>query len=147
MIVCGVWQSKIIIKKPGEYHDRVTAAIIQHKGKILIARRPEGDPLAGKWEFPGGKIEPGEAPAECLRREIKEELGIEISVGEFFADSIYYYPAKIIRLQAFRATWMSGRIELRSHDAIEWVTTKDLKKFDFAPADIPFINNLQSGNA
>ncbi|WP_371372773.1 8-oxo-dGTP diphosphatase MutT [Sporomusa aerivorans] len=124
----------------------VTAAIIQHKENILIARRPPGDPLAGKWEFPGGKIEPGETPEECLRREIKEELSIGIVVGDFFAESIYNYPAKTIRLYAFWSAWLSGEIELRSHDTVEWVNIEDLKKFDFAPADIPFINKLQ-GNS
>ena len=121
----------------------VTAAIIQHNGKILIARRPEGDPLAGKWEFPGGKFEQGETPAECLRREIKEELGISILVGDFFADSIYTYPAKTVHLQAYFATWISGEIEIHSHDAIAWAVPADLQQFDFAPADIPFVNKLQ----
>ncbi len=127
----------------GETMLEVTAAIIHHNGKILIARRPAGDPLAGKWEFPGGKIEQGETPAECLQREIKEELGITILVGDFFADSIYAYPAKTVHLQAYFAAWSSGEIELRSHDAIAWATPADLKQFDFAPADIPFVNKLQ----
>lgn len=120
----------------------VTAAIIQHKGKILIARRPAGDMLAGKWEFPGGKLEPNETPKDCLRREIKEELDIEIIVGNFFMDSIYNYPTKTIHLAAYWSTWMSGQIELRSHDAIEWVDSTKLACFDFAPADVPFVKKM-----
>ncbi|MBP2635494.1 MAG: ADP-ribose pyrophosphatase [Firmicutes bacterium] len=121
----------------------VTAAIIQDKGKILIARRPIGDKLAGKWEFPGGKIEVGETPEECLRREIKEELNIKISVGHFFAESIYEYPNRTIQLKAYWCTWLSGEIELNSHDAIEWVEFASLSDYDFAPADLLFVDKLR----
>lgn len=124
----------------------VTAAIIQNKGKILIARRPPKDKLAGKWEFPGGKIELGETPEECLRREIKEELNIEILVRDFFADSTYKYPNRTIHLQAYWCNWISGKIELHSHDLIEWVDIANLKQFDFAPADVPFIDKLRGNN-
>ncbi len=124
----------------------VTAAIIQHEGKVLIARRPAGDPLAGEWEFPGGKIEPGETPQECLRREIKEELSIDISVGDYFSDSIYHYPTKTIHLAAYWSTWIKGEIELRSHDAVEWISISNLNQFNFAPADVPFINKLRGIN-
>lgn len=122
----------------------VTAAIIQSKGKILIARRPFGDKLADKWEFPGGKVEQGETPEECLRREIKEELNIEIMVGDYFATSIYTYPDKTIQLEAYWCTWLSGEIEFHSHDAIKWVDIDSLKDYDFAPADLSFIDKLQA---
>lgn len=124
----------------------VTAAIIKNNGKILIARRPIGDTLAGKWEFPGGKIESGETPQECLHREIKEELNIDILVGDYFSDSIYHYPTKTVHLSAYWSTWIKGDIELRSHDAVEWVSIPNLEQFDFAPADLPFINKLRSIN-
>ena len=124
----------------------VTAAIIQDKGIILIARRPLGDKLAGKWEFPGGKIEAEETPKECLKREIKEELNIEISVGDFFAESIYEYPNRTIQLKAYWCTWLSGEIELDSHDAIEWVEIASLGDYDFAPADLPFVDKLRGDN-
>lgn len=122
---------------------KVTAAVIQVKGKILIARRPIRDKLAGKWEFPGGKIEVGETPEECLRREIKEELNIEISVGDFFEESIYEYPNRTIQLKAYWCTWLSGEIELNSHDTIEWVDIACLSDYDFAPADLPFVDKLR----
>ena len=69
----------------------VTAAIITNDDKILIAQRGKDENLAGKWEFPGGKIEKGETPQQCLKREIQEELELNIEVGEFFGESIYTY--------------------------------------------------------
>ena len=66
---------------------QVAAAIIEKDGKILIAKRKKGSSLAGKWEFPGGKIEPGESPEECLKREMKEEFDIEALAGDFFCSS------------------------------------------------------------
>ncbi len=71
---------------------RVTAAIIVKKNHIFLAQRPAGDPLAGKWEFPGGSIEPGETPEQCLTRELCEEFGIRATVGRFFCESRYSYP-------------------------------------------------------
>ncbi|MBP2636553.1 MAG: ADP-ribose pyrophosphatase [Firmicutes bacterium] len=121
----------------------VIAAVIQDKGTILIARRPIGDKLAGKWEFPGGKVEVGETPEECLRREIKEEVNIEISVSDFFGESIYEYPNRTIQLKAYWCTWLSGEIELNSHDTIEWVDIACLSDYDFAPADLPFVDKLR----
>jgi 8-oxo-dGTP diphosphatase len=125
----------------------VTAAIIQNKGKLLIARRPAGDMLAGRWEFPGGKVEVGETPEECLCREIKEELNMEITIVQYFSDNIYNFPTKTIHLNAYLCTWISGEIELRSHDAIKWVATASLKDYDFAPADLSFVHKLQQLSA
>ena len=71
---------------------KVTAAVIEKDGKILIARRKRDDSQAGKWEFPGGKLEAGETPEACLKRELREELGIETEVGAFFCSSRFVYP-------------------------------------------------------
>ena len=79
----------------------VTAAIIQREGLILAARRKQGSHMAGYWEFPGGKIEPGETPEECLQRELKEELSIESKIGPFFEESCYDYGTKQIRLLSY----------------------------------------------
>lgn len=121
----------------------VTAAIIIKDGKILIAQRGKNEKLAGKWELPGGKIEKGETPQECLKREIIEELNIEIEVGDFFGESIYKYSNGEIRLLTYFARILKGKIELSVHDQVKWVTTRELDEFDFSPADIPLIERLK----
>ena len=121
----------------------VTAAIIIDKNKILIAQRGANEKLAGKWEFPGGKIELGETPQECLKREIKEELEVDIAVGNYLGESIYTYPNGEIKLIAYFATILDGDIKLLVHDKVEWITISQIDKYDFAPADIPFIEKLK----
>jgi 8-oxo-dGTP diphosphatase len=86
----------------------VTAAILVKDGKILIAKRKSSDKIPDKWEFPGGKLEAGETPRECLKREIQEEFGIDVSVGEFLGESMYHYDLGPIRLLAYRAWWKGG---------------------------------------
>ncbi|MCX5831617.1 MAG: (deoxy)nucleoside triphosphate pyrophosphohydrolase [Deltaproteobacteria bacterium] len=121
---------------------KVTAAILVHNGKILIAKRKKNDPLKGKWEFPGGTVEYGETPEKCLRREIKEELDIDIDVGEFFGESIYQYDYGSIQLLAYRAYWITGEIGLMEHDDYEWVHIDRLNQYDLAPADIPLAEKI-----
>ncbi|MHB8127162.1 MAG: (deoxy)nucleoside triphosphate pyrophosphohydrolase [Desulfitobacteriaceae bacterium] len=87
---------------------QVTAAIILKDNKVLIAQRAPDDKFANKWEFPGGKIDPGETPLECLKREIREELDVDIEVLDFFAESIYIYTSGTIKLMAFWCNWISG---------------------------------------
>ncbi len=82
----------------------VTCAIIEKEGKILIARRAIDQKLAGKWEFPGGKIEDGESPEECLKRELEEEFVIQTDVGEFITSNKHHYDHISIELLAFHAT-------------------------------------------
>lgn len=121
---------------------QVTAAIIRKGSKILIARRAPNQHLAGYWEFPGGKIEEGETPQECLKRELEEELGIVVNVGTFFMENEHHYEDKIILLQAYECDHISGDILLNAHDQIEWVEPSEFVNFGFAPADIPFIKAL-----
>lgn len=121
----------------------VTAAIIINNGLILISQRANNQKLAGKWEFPGGKIEPGEIPEECLKREIKEELGINIEVDEFFDKSVYRYDTGEIKLLAYKAQWIEGEYKLTAHSQMKWVEPCELENYDFAPADIPFIKRLK----
>jgi len=125
---------------------RVTAAILIHRNKILIARRKDNDPLAGKWEFPGGKIEQNETPEQCLIREMKEEFGIDVVVGEFIGDSMCRYESKIIQLLGYCAVWTGGEFSLNAHAEYKWVSPEQLPDFDFAPADINFVNKLQQEN-
>lgn len=122
----------------------VTAAILLIGNKVLIAQRAPGENLAGKWEFPGGKIEPEETPQECLKREIKEELTVDIEVLEFFRESIYEYNFGVIKLMAFWCRWLSGDFTLKVHSQIKWVDSEELDLYNFAPADIPIVENLKT---
>lgn len=124
---------------------RVTAAILIKEGHILIAKRRQGKHLAGKWEFPGGKIEPGETPEECLAREMKEELGIVVKVEDFMAKSIYEYDRGVVELLAYRVNWVSGELQLLDHDETKWIGTTELSSIDFAPADIPLVKEIFGG--
>ena len=123
----------------------VTAAILAKDGKILIARRPASSRLANKWEFPGGKIEAGETPEACLARELKEELDIEVSIGAFLGESVYHYRHGSIRLLAYQTYWDTGEIDPKDHDEIKWVSVAELDCYEFAPADVPFVQRLRDG--
>jgi mutator protein MutT len=121
----------------------VTAAIIEKNGLILAARRKAGSHLAGYWEFPGGKIEANETKKECLSRELWEEFGIKCVVGDFFAESIFDYQTKIIRLLSYRVQHLSGTFQCRDHDQIVWLPVHKLHCLKWAPADIPLVKKLQ----
>lgn len=122
----------------------VTAAVISKNGLVLIARRAKGKHLEGFWEFPGGKLEPGENPEECLAREIREELKVDIVVEAFLMESIYDYGDKVVRLFAYDAKHASGQFELIEHDSILWVSPQELSNFKLAPADVPIAEFLES---
>ena len=122
----------------------VTAAIWLENGRVLIARRRPGVSHAGLWEFPGGKVRPGETPEQCLQREIQEELGVEIAVGKFFGESIYADEAKTIRLLAYRVSGISAEISLNDHAELAWVAMADLGGYRFCPADVSLVSKLQS---
>lgn len=122
----------------------VTAAIIEKEGRILAARKKTGLHLAGYWEFPGGKVERDETPEECLQRELTEEFGITSEIGCFLAESIYDYGSKIIRLMGYHAQHISGEFRLTDHDEIRWLPAKELDSLIWAPADIPFVDLLQT---
>ncbi|WP_223546824.1 8-oxo-dGTP diphosphatase MutT [Priestia aryabhattai] len=119
------------------------AAIIKEKDQILIAQRNSKDPLAGKWEFPGGKLETGETPEECLVREIREELQVEVEIGSFYDDNVYGFKDQAIHLLFYWAETMNGEVTPVVHDDVKWITIKELARFDFAPADIPIVKRLQ----
>ena len=124
---------------------RVTAAILEKNGKTLIAKRKTGDELfAGLWEFPGGKVEEGETPEECMARELKEELDIEVEVGELITSNKHKYPHGIFELLAYRVKHVSGEMVLNDHEEIKWVTADEMSNFEFPPADLPIIKKIQT---
>ncbi len=127
-----------------EYPILVTAAIIEDKGKFLITQRPDdGRHKAGKWEFPGGKVEFGETPRNCLKREINEELGIDIEVGKVFECSSHVYEnKKHVILLAFRCKHLSGNIKNIDIQNHEWSTPDKLADYDLCEADIVFVKKL-----
>ena len=121
---------------------QVTAAIIIENQRVLITQRASQDALAEIWEFPGGKIEPGETPEVCLQRELHEELGILADIHEFYAASRYAYPHCKIELLAYKATIRSGQLTLHTHQAYRWAPIRDLDQFDFSAADKPIVEKL-----
>lgn len=123
----------------------VVAAILQNEDRILIARKREGKPLAGFYEFPGGKIEIGEIPEESLIRELMEEMNIKIKVKEYIGESIYDYgEGKVICLKGFTAEIYEGEIKLSDHDEYRWITLKEITNYKLAPADISLVEKLKN---
>lgn len=124
----------------------VTAAIIEKDGLVFAARRGPGKHLAGMWEFPGGKLENGEPPELCLQRELHEEFGIETRIGSLVGMNTHDYGSKLVELLAYRVEHLGGDFELRDHDELNWLDPKDLPKVDWAPADIPLVDQYLSTN-
>lgn len=120
----------------------VVAALILEHGTVLIARKKPGKSLAGLWEFPGGKVEPGERLQDCLVREIKEELGVRIEAGEVFAETVHEEPERSIRLIGIEAKCLDKHFVLADHDEIRMVRFRDLPRFALAPADLPIAQKL-----
>ncbi|KAB0532945.1 MULTISPECIES: (deoxy)nucleoside triphosphate pyrophosphohydrolase [Pseudomonas] len=120
----------------------VAAAVVHLDGKILITRRAPGQKLAGMWEFPGGKLERGETPQDCIIRELREELGVESVAGEILTSTIYTYPGGTIELIAVRVDLKSTQFTLQVHDLFEWVRPQELLRHDLAPADIPIAEEI-----
>ena len=115
--------------------------IFNSKNKLLITRRGSGN-FKGKWEFPGGKLEKDETEEECLKREILEELNIEIDVKSFFMRNNHSYPTFTVKLISYISIFNNGEIELVDHDKYEWVEIHKLKDYDFLDGDIPIIDNI-----
>ncbi len=122
----------------------VTAAIIEKEGKVLAARRKAGSHLAGYWELPGGKLEEGETPEECLRRELAEEFKIDSIIGLFVGESIYDYGAEVIRLMAYLVEHVEGEFKLIDHDDLRWLSFNELNEVNWAPADIPLVEQYKA---
>ena len=120
---------------------RVVAAVIKDGDRIFATARGYGD-FKGGWEFPGGKIEPGETPQEALAREIKEELDTEISVGDLIDTVEYDYPAFHLSMDCFWCTIVSGELVLKEHEAARWLTKEQLGEVAWLPADISLVDKI-----
>lgn len=121
----------------------VVAALIQdEQGRLLACQRPPGKHLGGKWEFPGGKLEDGESPADALIREIREELGVTISPGECLTDVIHDYGRGPIRLIPFLCRITLGTPCPHEHSELRWCGAEELPSLDWAEADIPILREF-----
>jgi len=121
---------------------KVTGALIQKNDKYLIGRRGPNEKSPGLWEFPGGKIEKGETPIECIKRELKEELNINAEIGDLVTKYNYDYPNVSYLLYFFKVKSYIGEFKIIVHDKLEWVSLNDFHKYDFLQGDTPLINQM-----
>ena len=121
----------------------VVAAIIQKENQYFATQRGYGE-FDGMWEFPGGKIEPGESPEDALKREIQEELGIDIGVKEFLCTTEYDYPSFHLTMHCYICCIKEGEVELREHKAARWLRSEELGRVEWLPADKDVISRLNN---
>ena len=123
---------------------KVVAALIEKDNNVLIAKRLTGDPnVFGKWEFPGGKVEPEENEFKAIEREIKEEFELDIKANRFITNNICEYPTKKVDLRLYSCDYVSGEFNLHDHSEYKWVAKEDLLSYDLAPADIPLAEYIK----
>ena len=137
---------RVCISADGEIlkYVRVVAAVIRDDNKVFATARGYGA-YKGMWEFPGGKTEPGETPQEALKREIREELTAEISVGEFIKTIEYDYPDFHLSMDCFWAKVISGKLELKEAEAGRWLSEDELYDVDWLPADMEILDPVRHG--
>lgn len=119
----------------------VVAAVISRDGKYFATQRGYGE-FKDYWEFPGGKMEPGESREQALQREIREELDTEIRVEDFLMTVDYDYPAFHLTMHCFLCTVVSGRLELKEHESAMWLVPQDLRTVNWLPADEAVVEKL-----
>lgn len=129
--------------QPQKRHVHVACAIIEREGLVLSALRSASMNLPLKWEFPGGKIEPGEGREECLRRELVEEMGVQIEVGRALTPSTHEYHTFAVTLYPYVCSILSGEIILHEHSAVTWLPPARMMELEWADADIPVIAEYQ----
>lgn len=120
----------------------VVGAVIVRDGSVLAAQRGEGRALPGLWEFPGGKVEDGETPEQSLRREIQEELGCVVEVGERLVRTEHSYPFGLVDLTTYWCSLLEGEPVATEHAALLWVDAAQLAELEWAPADIPAVDEI-----
>jgi len=122
----------------------VAAGLVFRDGKLLITQRPAGGHLAGFWEFPGGKREANESYEDCLQRELLEELGIEVEIGELIESITHSYPEKTVHLRFFRCAWKRHEPQALGCPAFKWVTKEALNDHCFPAADGRLLAKLEA---
>ena len=120
----------------------VVAAVIFKDGKVFATQRGYGEFKDG-WEFPGGKVEPGESPEDALRREIREELEVEVNVGDLIDTIEYDYPAFHLSMKCFACTIAGGSPHLLEHEAAKWLKSTQLGSVNWLPADVTLIPKIE----
>lgn len=120
----------------------VVGAVVVNNGKVLSARRSPSMSLSGLWEFPGGKIEPGETPQDALTREMREELLCSVEVGEQVASTRHEYEFGFVTLTTFYSTIDEGEPRLTEHSEIRWIPAAELDSVEWAPADVPAVEKI-----
>ena len=118
---------------------RVVAGVVIHSGRVLVARRCVHLRMGGLWEFPGGKVEAGETDEVALRRELNEELNLDVVVHEYLGQSVHDDGRGPVQLVAYRCSVQSGTMMLRDHDAAKYVEPSEFASLEFAPADLPLL--------
>ena len=124
-------------------HVAVVGAVIVRDDKVLCAQRGPSGALAGKWEFPGGKVEAGETPRDALAREIREELGCGVVVGAEVATTTHEYDFAVVTLTTFYCELSAGEPAQSEHASILWLEPASAAKLDWAPADVPAVRRIQ----
>jgi mutator protein MutT len=119
----------------------VAAAVIERDGRYLVTRRQPGVHLAGHWEFPGGKCEPGETPQTCLSRELREELNVGAAIGDVMLTTTHDYPERRVELHFLRCT-LEGEPAPQLGQDMRWIQREELRVLEFPPADAELIRIL-----
>lgn len=125
----------------------VAAGLVFRAGKLLITKRYDDAHLGGLWEFPGGKREPAETYEECLARELREELAIEVRVGPLVESLDHTYPEKTVHLKFFTCAWAAGEPQALGCAAFEWVGDHELAHYEFPAADARLLERLRKDTA
>ena len=134
---------KAVRKREGKAMVEVAAALIFQEGRFLICQRGGGGSCANLWEFPGGKREAGETLEECLVRECREELGVEVAVGDCYFQTTHRYPERTVALSFYWARICAGSLQQRVHQAVRFVLPEELENYSFCPADETLIQRLK----
>ena len=123
----------------------VVAALIWQGDRFLICQRPAHKARGLLWEFVGGKLEAGETRQQALIRECREELAVEISVGDVFMEVVHEYPDLLVRLTLFHAAIVDGTPQMLEHNDLRWIRVEEIPQFDFCPADVDILKKLMEG--
>ena len=123
----------------------VVAALIWENDRFLICQRPAHKARGLLWEFVGGKVDPGESKQQALIRECREELAVEVSVGDVFMEVLHEYPDLLVRLTLFNSSIVSGELQMLEHNDIRWIKVEQIPDFAFCPADVDILKKLMEG--